>query len=213
MKRPWPRPAARERTSAPPGARPPGWPPGIGGISNADGSDRRRPAGRHRRRPPADRSDRRCLAGRRRSPPWPAGGQENETGAPSPIREAGSRPAPRRGEEAPPIRKSGWPQKAIFRVGVSNPDAPASWEAALLRHSGNPPGDHRSARAIGLRRLGSRIAAAFRYSPRQLAGVPEQSGFSGWGAASLRRSATLSEDCRIARAIGPQPGSPRHDTN
>ena len=50
--------------------------------------------------------------------------------------------------------------------------------------------DGRSARAIGLRRLGSRTAAALRYSPRQQAGVPEQSGLCR-AAASPRRSAAL----------------------
>ena len=41
------------------------------------------------------------------------------------------------------------------------------------------------------------------YSPRQLAGVPEPSGFWVWDAALLRHSVTLPGNCRSARAIGP----------
>jgi hypothetical protein len=73
-------------------------------------------------------------------------------------------------------------------AGVPEPSGYTLWEAASLRHSVTLPGDCRSARAIGLHTMGSRIAAALRYSPRQLAGVPEPSGIL---AAWLRHSATV----------------------
>jgi hypothetical protein len=106
-------------------------------------------------------------------------------------------------------------QITIFADAQLMPEKAA--RVAHMRHSATLLGDCRSARAIGLQRLGSRMAAALRCFPRGLlecpsnrashcgmphccgtpllswgiAGVPEPSGFSVWEAASLRHCATV----------------------
>ncbi len=58
--------------------------------------------------------------------------------------------------------------------------------------------------------LGSRIAAVLRYSPRQLAGVPEQSGFTLLGSriAAALRCSPGKWSCHLPFGMPPHPGQP-----